>query len=70
MKIAICSEKRADAVKTALIADGVAAGRLAALGFGAEHPIADNKTEEGRAKNRRVIGHAQAEVEVTEMKKK
>jgi len=29
-------------------------GRLKAEGYGQEHPIADNSTQEGRAKNRRI----------------
>jgi OOP family OmpA-OmpF porin len=64
------SQKRADAVKAALIAGGVAGDRLNAVGFGMENPIADNKTVEGRAQNRRVVAHAKAETEVIEMKKK
>ena len=43
----------------ALVADGVAASRLTAIGFGMENPVADDKTEAGRAQNRRVIAHAQ-----------
>ena len=32
----------------------IPAGRLKAAGYGQEHPVADNSTEEGRAKNRRI----------------
>jgi OOP family OmpA-OmpF porin len=48
------SEQRAKAVVDALVAAGIAPGRLKAAGFGQEKPVADNRTEEGRAKNRRV----------------
>src|SRR5207248_3551213 len=48
------SQKRAQSVVAWLTAHGVAATRLAAAGFGATKPGADNSTEDGRAKNRRV----------------
>lgn len=48
------SEGRARSVVAALTAKGVAADRLQARGFGNEKPVADNATEDGRAKNRRV----------------
>lgn len=48
------SEARAKAVVAAIAAAGIKANRLDALGFGQERPVADNRTEEGRAKNRRV----------------
>jgi outer membrane protein OmpA-like peptidoglycan-associated protein len=38
----------------ALDSPAVAADRLSAEGYGAEHPIADTSTEEGRARNRRI----------------
>ncbi|MDX2506488.1 MAG: OmpA family protein [Gammaproteobacteria bacterium] len=48
------SEQRAQSVKNYLISQGVLEKRLIAKGYGESQPIADNKTEEGRAKNRRV----------------
>jgi len=48
------SEKRAAAVKAHLVKKGVAADRITAKGYGKTMPVADNKTKEGRAANRRV----------------
>ena len=48
------SEKRAQSVMAAIVAGGIDAKRLSAAGFGQERPVADNRSEEGRAKNRRV----------------
>jgi outer membrane protein OmpA-like peptidoglycan-associated protein len=48
------SQQRAEAVKTQLIAGGIASGRLQTAGFGQSKPVADNGTELGRAQNRRV----------------
>jgi outer membrane protein OmpA-like peptidoglycan-associated protein/uncharacterized protein YidB (DUF937 family) len=48
------SEQRAKAVVDALVAQGVPADRLVARGFGSNQPLADNGTDAGRAKNRRI----------------
>jgi OOP family OmpA-OmpF porin len=48
------SDERAKSVMKYLVDKGVEATRLTAKGFGAKKPIADNATEEGKEKNRRV----------------
>lgn len=49
------SQQRAEAVVKALESLGCDGFNLRAVGKGSHEPIADNKTEEGRAKNRRVV---------------
>ena len=48
------SERRADAVKAYLVSKGIAANKVYTEGKGEKLPVADNKTADGRAKNRRV----------------
>jgi outer membrane protein OmpA-like peptidoglycan-associated protein len=48
------SEQRAKSVMNAVVQKGIAAGQLSAVGWGQDKPIADNRGEDGRAKNRRV----------------
>jgi OOP family OmpA-OmpF porin len=48
------SQARAEAVRDALEGLGVDPSRVQAEGYGDQHPVADNNTAEGRAKNRRV----------------
>jgi len=48
------SERRVNSVRDYVVKKGVDAGRVSGQGFGESKPIADNKTREGRAKNRRV----------------
>ena len=48
------SQQRAEAVRAALVARGIAASRLSAQGVGSSAPVASNDSESGRAQNRRV----------------
>jgi len=48
------SDARAKNVMDALVAAGVDPSRLQSKGYGEEHPVGDNATEEGRAQNRRI----------------
>jgi outer membrane protein OmpA-like peptidoglycan-associated protein len=48
------SQARAQAVVAELVALGVAPDRLTAEGYGEQHPVADNSTEQGRRQNRRI----------------
>ena len=58
------SVRRADSVKNFLVEKGVEKNRIYTEGKGSTQPVADNKTREGRAKNRRV------EVEVVGTRKR
>jgi OmpA-OmpF porin, OOP family len=48
------SDGRARSVVAELTAEGIASRRLKAIGYGQDKPIADNSTDQGRSKNRRV----------------
>ena len=48
------STKRATSVKKYLVSQGIKASRIEAIGFGESHPIASNKNDAGKEKNRRI----------------
>lgn len=48
------SLERAKAVKTYLVGRGIEDSRIQVIGHGADEPVADNATEEGRKRNRRI----------------
>ena len=48
------SQQRANSVMSAVAQKGIAVNRMTAVGWGQEKPIADSRSEEGKAKNRRV----------------
>jgi OmpA-OmpF porin, OOP family len=48
------SERRAETVRAYMVSKGVPAGSMTVSGRGETQPVATNKTDAGRAKNRRV----------------
>jgi outer membrane protein OmpA-like peptidoglycan-associated protein len=48
------SQRRADAVRGLLVGRGVDAARITAIGYGEGYPVANNDTDSGRSRNRRV----------------
>ena len=63
------SEARASAVVAELVNRGFPRARLAAQGYGAEQPIADNATPAGRARNRRIEFHVVTDHTLFELRK-
>jgi len=58
------SQRRAEAIRNYLVKKyGIDAARLKAVGYGPDQPIADNKTAEGRLKNRRAVASFETLVE-------
>jgi len=58
------SQRRADSVKALLVGHyGIDAGRVSAIGYGEEKPMADNGNSDGRRANRRVVAVMEATVE-------
>lgn len=51
----LLSKRRANAVKMKMVELGIGAGRLQTDGRGEKEPVADNKSEEGKLQNRRVV---------------
>ena len=49
----LLSENRAKTVRDLILTQGIAEYRVFYNGFGEDHPVSDNDSEEGRAKNRR-----------------
>jgi outer membrane protein OmpA-like peptidoglycan-associated protein len=58
------SQRRAEAVRDYLVKKGLAKDRLEPKGYGHTKPVADNKTAEGREKNRRVVFRFEIELPV------
>lgn len=48
------SQRRADAVREAIVAGGIAGTRIQTRGYGEQYPVASNNTDAGRQQNRRV----------------
>ena len=56
------SADRASTTRNAIVALGIDGSRLASEGYGEKHPVADNATEEGRQRNRRIDHSCDQEV--------